>query len=101
MPQVCAVVSDEIYSEITRQADASRKSKGSITAGLLEYALNEAHREIESTKQEVAYKEKLIEQLEEELGFLRSSYATLQDNIARPLTHLLSKASEKEKSLEV
>lgn len=90
MPQVCSMLSDESYEEVQRRARIEGKSMSGMAAALIEYSLHDANEEISTAQQNATQKERLIQQLNEELGFLRSSYSTLLESIARPLTHLLT-----------
>jgi len=86
MTQICTNIADVEFKEIVKQADDLGISKGKRTAELITYALN--------VDKELEHKDEFITQLKEELGFLRSSYSILQQDIAQPLTKLLPEVTE-------
>lgn len=77
MVQICCNISEQEYSEILNQATDLEISKGRRAADLITYALNVDH--------ELTHKDELIQQLREDVGFLRSEIVTS----LQPLTKLL------------
>lgn len=89
MPQICTAVSDEHYNTIIARATAEGKSKARIAAELINYALSDSEGEVSRLKREIELKDALILQLQDENGFIKSSFETLQTDIAGRLLHLL------------
>jgi hypothetical protein len=96
MTQICCNVTEEEYTEIVRRAEEDGSSKGRKTADLVRYALRGGEAdEIALLEREIAHDQELITQLREENGFLKSSFATLEHDIATPLTRLLSEGAKR------
>ncbi len=93
MPQICTAISDEQYNVIIARATAEGKSKARIAAELINYALSDSEGEVSRLKREIELKDTLILQLQDENSFIKSSFATLQTDIAGRLLHLLINGS--------
>lgn len=89
MPQICTAISDEQYATIIARAAAEGKSRARIAAELINYALSDSEGEVSRLKREIELKDALISQLQDENGFVKSSFETLQTDIAGRLLHLL------------
>jgi len=90
MPQICTAISDEQYDTITTRAETEGKPRARIAAELINYALADSESEVSRLKREIELKDALILQLQDENGFIKSSFATLQTDIAGRLLHLLT-----------
>jgi hypothetical protein len=89
MPQICAAVGEEDYSAITTRAETEGKSKARIAAELINYALTDNENEVSQLKREIELKDALIEQLRDENGFVKESFAS-QTHMAGRLLLLLA-----------
>jgi hypothetical protein len=85
MPQICAAVSDEDFTAIITRAETEGKSKARVAAELIDYALTDNENEVSRLKREIELKDALIEQLREENGFVKESFASQTDMAGRLL----------------
>jgi len=90
MPQICTAINDEQYGTIATRAETEGKPRARIAAELINYALADSESEVSRLKREIELKDALIQQLQDENGFIKSSFATLQTDIAGRLLHLLT-----------
>ena len=94
--QICCNVSQEEYTEILRRAEEANTSKGKQAAELITYALAGGEAvEVARLERELEHQGEMQATLKEELGFMRMTFTTLQEEIARPLTHMLTEAQPK------
>ena len=89
MPQICAAVSDEDYNAIITRAENEGKSKARVAAELISYALADNENEVSGLRREIELKDALIEQLRNENGFVKQSFAS-QTHMAGRLLVLLA-----------
>jgi hypothetical protein len=87
MPQICAAVGEEDFSAIITRAENEGKSKARIAAELINYALTDNENEVSQLKREIELKDALIEQLRNENGFVKESFAS-QTHMAGRLLRL-------------
>ena len=85
MPQICAAVGDDDYSAIITRAETEGKSKARVAAELINYALADNESEVSGLKRELELKDALIEQLRDENGFVKESFASQTDMAGRLL----------------
>ncbi|MGA7076586.1 MAG: hypothetical protein WBZ42_08615 [Halobacteriota archaeon] len=83
---------EEDYSAIITRAETEGKSKARITAELINYALTDNENEVSQLKREIELKDALIEQLRDENGFVKESFAS-QTNMAGRLLLLLAEGT--------
>jgi septation ring formation regulator EzrA len=100
MTQICANIDPELYDVIMDMSDERELPKGKIAAELIEYGINRPDADyVTRLEKELEMKDELIKHLEEEIGFLRTSYSTLENQIAAPLTRLLPEVTQTRRSL--
>ncbi|MGZ4926288.1 MAG: hypothetical protein ACXV4B_07545 [Halobacteriota archaeon] len=92
MPQICTALSDEDYSAIITRAETEGKSKARVAAELINYALADNENEVSGLKREIELKDALIEQLRDENGFVKESFAS-QTHMAGRLLLLLAEGT--------
>jgi hypothetical protein len=82
-------VGEEDFSAIITRAETEGKSKARIAAELINYALTDNENEVSQLKREIELKDALIEQLRDENGFVKESFAS-QTHMAGRLLLLLA-----------
>jgi hypothetical protein len=92
MPQICAALGEEDFSAIITRAETEGKSKARIAAELINYALTDNENEVSQLKRELELKDALIEQLRNENGFVKESFAS-QTHMAGRLLLLLTEGT--------